>query len=287
MNSFKKLSLISAIALISGSALAMEAIDDQALSNATGQDGITMTITPPALLTWSTVLHDSDGFTGFTASAGAIDFGDPLSSGLNKSSLAVGAGGIVAVIDATGDVSAAAGNQASLNVAVSIPTGTVIHTGDLTVAHSNGLGAAVDTPTGVIMSDITITLGATTATLSLGNENAAAGQASMIRVVSSMTGGLSMANFALNDGGGAQTGGAFRAANIKMVDTTGTTNLAIDAKVDAIAGGLLVNLVTFGTGGVNTQITGLKFGNAGATAIGNVDVIGMALAGTTILIAGH
>ena len=69
------LATVLTLATIS-SAQALESMADEALSGATGQDGITIGITPPALMQFSVVIHDTDGFTGSTDS-GAFIFGDP------------------------------------------------------------------------------------------------------------------------------------------------------------------------------------------------------------------
>lgn len=289
MKNFSRLILASAIAM-SSAAFAMESMDESALSETTGQDGVTVEITP-GTLAFSTVIHDGNGWTGAT-SAGAIVIGDPLAGGvLTKTSVAVGGGGAIKLdIDATGDIDSGAATTPAVRVAVSVTgTGLVIHTGDISVAKSNGLGVAVGTPT-KFMNDMTISIGAgSLMNMYLGGESVTLADSGkhMIELNTSLSGGLSIANFALIDGGGSQTGGSIQASNIKMVDVTGGTNLAVDASVDVVATGLLATVNSLGTGGANIQVTGLKLGSAAATAIGNVDVIGLNLAGTTLKIYGH
>lgn len=288
MKNFSRLILASAIAM-SSAAFAMESMDESALSETTGQDGVTVDITP-GTLSFSTVIHDSDGWTGAT-SAGAIVIGNPVASGLTATSIAVGGGGAIKLdIDATGDIDSGAATTPAVRVAVSVTgTGLVIHTGDISVAKSNGLGVAVGTPT-KFMNDMTISIGAgSLMNMYLGGESVTLADSGkhMIELNTSLSNGLSIANFALIDGGGSQTGGSIQASNIKMVDVTGGTNLAVDASVDVVATGLLATVNSLGTGGANIQVTGLKLGSAAATAIGNVDVIGLNLAGTTLKIYGH
>lgn len=286
--------LLASLIGASSTAFALESMEDAALSEATGQDGITISITPPvAGIVFSTIIHDTD-----PAVDGAIIMGNPLSAaGHTATSITTPVGqSINMLIDATGDVDAGtAGNQASLQVNVVIPTGTIIHTGSISAAQSNGAGVAVTNQTAAIMDDLTITLGATTLAMTLGNEVATTGQ--MMRLTSTMTGGLSLANFALRDANGgngsaASGGSAIRATSINMNDTGAGANLAIDARIDVVPTGLQVNVVQLGTlaGGADALITGLRFGSTSAVdnvAIGNVDIVGLNLAGTLVKIAGH
>lgn len=284
MKHFAKLALVSAIAL-SSSAFAMEAMEDEALAETTGQDGVTISITPPSGgITMSTVIHDTDPTVD-----GAIVIGNPLAAGghtLTSVTTPVGQA-INVLIDATGDVdSGTGGSQAALLIGVSIPTGTVINTGSISAAQSNGAGVAVTNQTSAIMDNVAITLGATTLDMTLGNEVASGGQ--MMQLNTTMTGGLSLANFALRDANGGGTGGsAIRATNISINNAGASTDLAVNARIDVVPTGLQMNMVTLGTGGMDMSITGLKLGDTAAAAIGNVDVIGLNLAGTLIRVAGH
>ena len=293
MTHFNRLLLASLIAA-SSSAFALESLEDEALSQTTGQDGVTISITPPVGgIVFSTVIHDTD-----PATDGAIIIGDPLAvAGHDATSITTLPGqSINLVIDADGDIDAGTGgSQASLKINVVIPTGTVIHTGSVSAAQSNGPGALVTFQTTAIMDDLTINLGATTLAMTLGSEVAGTGQ--MMRLTSTMTGGLVLNNFALRDANGgnglaASGGSAIRATSITMNDAGVGTDLAIDARIDVVPTGLQVNVVNLGTlaGGMDVQLAGLKFGSTSlvdAPFIGNVDIIGLNLAGTLIKIAGH
>lgn len=296
MKHFAKLALVSAIAM-SSSAFAMEAMEDEALAEATGQDGVTISITPPAGgITMSTVIHDTDMWAAGTnpvyaagTGAGAIVIGNPISAaGHTATSITTGGSAITMDIDAAADVDGAgAGTGAALGIKVTLPT-TTINTGTISAAASNGQGAAITGQTGVIMDNLSIVLGGATLFMTLGNE-AAGGQ--MMRFGSTLTGGLTLNNFALKDAnGGGTDGSAIRATQIKVDDLgAANNNLAVDAKIDVVPQGLQVNLVTVGTGGMDIKIQALKFGDTTATApaIGNVDVIGLNLAGTVIGVRGH
>jgi len=75
MKMFTKLALVSSMA-ISANAMAMQSMDDAALSAATGQDGINIGIGISKVEIEKVLIHDNDGLTvgpaGGTATAGAI-----------------------------------------------------------------------------------------------------------------------------------------------------------------------------------------------------------------------
>lgn len=283
MKNAAKVILASCVAL-NATAFGMEALEDESLGEMTGQDGITISYTPAVGGTsFSTIIHDTD-----PAVDGAIIIGNPLSAaGHTATSISTPVGqSIDFVIDATGDIDGGtAGNQPALQVNVSIPNNTVINTGSISAAVSNGLGNAVTNQTGAILDNITLTLGATSLLLTLGNE-APGGQ--MIRLTTSMAAGLNIANFAFKDANGGGTGGSgFRATSIQL-DNAGASNaLDVDFRIDLIPTGMQTSVVTFGTGGSDIKISGLKLGDTTATAIGNVDVVGLNLSGATIRISGH
>ena len=75
MKMFTKLALVSSMA-ISANAMAMQSMDDAALSAATGQDGINIGIGISKIEIDKVLIHDNDGLTnttlGGTSTAGAI-----------------------------------------------------------------------------------------------------------------------------------------------------------------------------------------------------------------------
>lgn len=314
MTGFKKLALISAVALVSGSAFALEAVDDSTLSETTGQDGVTLGITlPSGGLSFSAILHDSDGFTSYTTSAGAIVVGDPRAAGGSfvKAKLA-STGEIQLNIDATGDVdTVAANNQAAVRINVNLTSALTFTTGTLSVAKSNGLGVALNTSpvdqTNPFMNSMDITVGSgSLMNIFLGNEP---NGGHMIDINTTLTGGLTISNFSLNDTGGAVRGGSIAVTTIKMCDTDatatcGTTNLQVKANVDIAStttaptspnpptdGGLILTLSQVGlsgaSGGLDAEMTEVKLGSSLTPAIGNIDIVGLNLAGTAIRIVGH
>lgn len=288
MTHFNRLLLASLIAA-SSSAFAMESLEDEVLSDTTGQTGVTIGITPPNL-SFSVVIHDTDGIPVTQPNSGAIVMGDPYTTPLarTKTQLAF-TGEVVVLIDATGDHNGAvAGGTPMLRANVAIP-GMTLHTGDIYVADTDATGtlAGFDglraTATANILSDITVTMGATTLNFELGSEN----QGSMIKINTSMATGLSIAGIALSDAGGAQTGGAFR-TDMTIKDNNAAA-LTVVADVDFIATGMRVNLTQFGhaTNGADIRLSNLKFGDGAAPVIGNVDIVGLNMNNTAIRIAGH
>lgn len=295
MKNITGLILASSLA-ISASAFGLESLEDEALGTMTGQDGITVSYTPAAGgISFSTILHDADAWAAGVSpaypagqGAGAIILGNPLGVGGHTATSIVPPAGqsITAVIDATGDINnVAAGSQAAMMINISIPANTVINTGSISVAQSNGLGNAVTNQTSAIMDNIAITLGATSLVLTLGNE-AAGGQ--MMQFATTMTSGLNIANFILRDANGGGTGGSgFRATSIQL-DNAGASNaLDVDLRIDLTASGLTTSIVTMGTGGADLKIAGLRLGDSTAPAIGNVDVVGLNMNGAVVTISGH
>lgn len=294
MKLFPQLALVSAIA-ISGNAFAMEALNDATLSNTTGQDGITIAIKPPTkqfdartgttyfpnaggatagfagvLDVASVRIHDKDGYNG-SNSAGAIV--------LDGFSLA-GSQPIIVKIDADGGASGAA---PLLNVNVDLPDVLVIRTGDISVAASNGIGAALGTQSAVILDSMDIVMGQASMNIQLGNEaqlsNSGTGTA-MINFAGNIDGGLQINNLKLND---ANSGGSISVDNITLIDTAGTA-LTLDASINVVAGGLEVRS---GGAPIDIRMSGVTLGDATAVSLGDVELVGVDAAGTMLTISGH
>lgn len=148
-------------------AWSMDEMTDSQLSTTTGQDGITVLIAPPkltaaqqsvagqpvltqtnGLIVGAAILHDKDGFTGYT-SAGALVFGDA------KQANAANAVGIqsgvyastpikMTIDSSNGKVATGLGGTLPvLNVNVALPTDLLIRTGDVSLDVSSRSGIAV------------------------------------------------------------------------------------------------------------------------------------------------
>lgn len=280
---FKKLALVTAMAMLPMSAMAVDVLDDATMSGVTGQDGIRVTM--DLNLNTNVLVHDLDGFTDTSGNvrtfAGAI-----VITGMGFVS---GPGGITLDIDA-GDSLQNGGDATTptLNIQVNIPDGTTLTTGAISVANSNRDDAAWGfealTNTANIIETSTITLNNTDLNIQLGNEP----QGYMILLDTVMTGGLTVTGFALND---VSSGGAIGAGTI-TVKNNGDANLDITAGIDVTATGLLVDLAAFGdAGGADVRVERLYLGSPdifglGTSYVGDLEVQGLTLTGA-INISGH
>jgi hypothetical protein len=286
--SFKKLLLSTAIATASTASFAMEAMDDSSLSETTGQDGLTVIITPNAsaannVITSDIYLHDRDGVSGISTTSGSIVI-DGFALDLNGvNSVAGNVSAISLWIDATGDHNGATiGGSAMLNIGVTLPASTTISTGTILVGASLATSFGAGAPTGqeTVLSNMNITLvGQTSFNIQLGQEE----QGAMIKFSTSITNGIVINNFALED---ANSGGSINAVRVAIEDNGGA-NLTTSVNVDAASNGLILTLTGLGhsTGGLDLAMSDVGLGTT--TSIGDVEVVGLNLNGTTIRILGH
>ncbi|ENU32639.1 putative pilus system protein FilA [Acinetobacter parvus] len=273
MKMFTKLALVSSMA-ISANAMAMQSMDDAALSAATGQDGINIGIGISKIEIAKVLVHDNDGlvYSGTAPTAGQAGFGGTGNAGaiVIKSN---GAGktatnGIVieAPVNAAGDAydttrklpsgllaelaidtdagradsATTTGNTAFLNVAAKV-SGLDIYIGEIGISASNAVPAAGAT---------TIRRGAAEAnnynkilsglTLKTGKMDAniqlgAAPQGAMIMLSTTMTGGLTIENLGIV---GAKSG----AAVAPGVNTTTDGQISIGSIKIANASGTDLNI---------------------------------------------
>lgn len=291
MNHLASWALASTLTVFSASALALEALEDDVLATTTGQDGVTLSLgssTAATMIPFSTVIHDGNGITGATT-PGALVIGRPLPAGDHiVSSITIPSGQFINVLlDATADVDTVlAGNQPALGINISIPSGTVLHTGTLSVARSNGGGVAITNQSNVIMNDLAITLGATTLSVTLGNE---ANNGQMMRLSTNMTSGLALSNVAVRDASAVGANGvAIRASSIQIDNAGASTALDADIKVDVIATGLQATVVSLGgAGGADIRINDMRLGDTASTSLGTLNISGLNVTGATLRIYGH
>lgn len=297
---FKKLALVTAMFAATSGAYAMEAMDDESMAAATGQDGITIGITVPNL-TLSQIIHDRNGLaSAATPTAGAIT--------IDNMSINTNGGEIVLTIDAEGNNAAA--NTAYLNINVALPNNLVINTGALGVAESgitiDGTGELTSFGTlgtkYAIMDSQTITLGATSMNIQLGNEvqtytMGATTKTAMILLSTSMTGGLTIGTSAagvysgglsLIDGSSGET---ISVGRMRLRDD-GAPNLTVGSVgVNVEAGGLVIDIASIGSGtGLYQSMERVALGDATAAGngyLGDIEVLGLQLSGTSIRISGH
>lgn len=282
MKLFTKLALVSAVAM-SSNAMAMQAMDDAALSATTGQDGISIGIDASKVEIAKLHVFDGDGLavnptTGGTGKAGAITLNNVVVTKTGTGNLAD------LVIDTDGGATAGATGTPFLNVAAAI-SALKIELGKIEVNNVTGSAGAYkpDAGSAEILSGLTVNVGATTANIQLGNTP----QGAMIKLNGSMIGGLSISNLALKDASAAG-GGYIVLGGIKVTDN-GSENLALDADVAVTTKGLAVTAMK-STTGTDIYLTKVVLGGGtgfvpgtpgtpgtgtGSGSIGDVAITGM------------
>ena len=309
MKMFTKLALVSSMA-ISANAMAMQSMDDAALSAATGQDGINIGIGISKIEIEKVLIHDNDGLAGAAANAGAIVIqGNGLAaSATNLNST----NGIVItapmlnattvdnsralashnLADLTIDTDKGTGaNGAFLNVAAAV-SGLDIYIGEIGVSGSNAASTTVrrgndTTNYNAILSGLTIKTGLTNANIQLG----AAPQGAMIVLNTTMQGGLEIKNLGIVDSStksgtadgttGNRAAGQIFLESIKVSDAN-AANLTVKAAVSVVGkedtnNGYLRIITGSGatTPKTDMYIKGVHLGSQTAASIGDVEVQGL------------
>jgi hypothetical protein len=241
MKLFTKLALVSAVA-VSSNAMALQAMDDAALSATTGQDGINVGIDATKIEIAKLHVFDGDGLavnptTGGSGKAGAITLNNVVITKTGTGNLAD------LVIDTDGSATAGATGKPFLNVAAAI-SALKIDLGKIEVNNVTGTAGAYkpDAGSAEILSGLTVNVGATTANIQLGNTP----QGAMIKLNGSMIGGLQISNLALKDASTAG-GGYIVLGGVKVTDS-GSANLALDADIAVTPTGLAVTAMKSATG---------------------------------------
>lgn len=308
MKLFTKVALVSAVA-ISSNAMAMQAMDDTALSATTGQDGITIGVDISKIDIAKLHVFDGDGLpVDATAPAtgqvpgktGAITLNNVVvtknASGLTSNNLAD------LVIDTDGGTGTTP--QPFLNIAAQVG-GLDIKLGKIEVNDASGSAGAykVGTASAEILSGLSLSTGKLTANIQLGNTP----QGAMIKLNGAMTGGLTISNLAIKDA--STTGGGYISLGSIKVNDTGKNDLAMDADIAVKPEGLAITALknAAGTDIYIKQVVlgggaGFKAPTGGAAAIlgtgtgsgsiGDVAISGMKISnaggtGAVIKISGH
>ncbi|WP_445116402.1 putative pilus system protein FilA [Acinetobacter sp. WZC-1] len=303
MKLFTQLALVSAVA-ISSNAMALQAMDDSALSATTGQDGISIGIGISKVQIDNLNVFDGDGLAttagtppvSTAGAAGAINLTDVVvSAPLNAAGTGPDTTRMLASHNlADLKIDTDGGNGAPfLNVAAAV-SGLDIHLGPIYVAE-----ATQDSTTGLytadtgasstraeILSGLSLKTGITTANIQLGNTP----QGAMIKLDGSMIGGLEISNLSLKDAS-AGGGGSIVMGKIKVNDT-GSTDLALNADVAVRPEGLQITAMK---NAQDIYIQNIRLGSASSSSIGDVQVSGLKVfngatgtnPGAIITIAGH
>jgi hypothetical protein len=309
MKLFTKVALVSAIA-ISGNAMAMQAMDDGALSSATGQDGISIALNTTGITIGKLLVHDNDGLTEATGAAvGAVANNYLQAAGGTDTAGAIVISDISVAKAATGtslpgttlasihiDTDAGAtGTEPFLNVGV-ILDALHIEVGSIAVGSSNAAvvgarrGATNETK---ILSGYTDTdkieidlVGASKLNIQLGH----APQGAMIKANGTIAGGIKLSNVAVVDAAG---GGAIGIDGI-AITTAGSNNLVVNTDISATANGLVIS----GTGSNDIYLSAVRFGSAtdigtatstigSAASIGSVEIQALDMGTSSIVVRGH
>lgn len=325
MKMFTKLALVSSMA-ISANAMAMQSMDDAALSAATGQDGINIGIGISKIEIEKVLIHDNDGLGGTATNAGAIVIQANGTGATTANGIVITAPMLNAttvdnsrallshnLADLTIDTDKGTGtNGAFLNVAAAV-SGLDIYIGEIGVSGSNAVGSTVRRGNDAanynkILSGLTIKTGIMNANIQLG----AAPQGAMIVLNTTMQGGLEIKDLGIVDSStktgtgdgttGNRAAGQIYLDSIKVSDAS-ATNLTINAAVSVVGkedtnNGYL-RIVT-GSGATTPKtdmyIKGVHLGSQAAGSIGDVEVQGMQtyyfngtsnIAGSVITISGH
>ncbi|HQV25619.1 MAG TPA: pilus assembly protein FilA, partial [Acinetobacter sp.] len=311
-------------------------MDDAALGATTGQDGINIGLGISAVTIEKVLIHDNDGLLaagaagdmgfGGTSTAGAIVIkangsGTTATNGIvitaNTAALLPSHNLADIVIDT--DAGSSTGNTAFLNVAAKV-SGLNIAIGEIGVSESSavpGVGATTirrgndATNYNKILSGLTLTTGQMTANVQLG----AAPQGAMIKLDSTMTGGLTISNLGIYDSSTIGTAhynaagttvtstlaGEIRLDSIKLANAGGA-DLTVQADISVVGEAVLgdktgyLQIKTMKTP-TDAYVAGVHLGSATAGSIGDIEVQGMqvynggapsaANAGAVIKISGH
>ena len=321
MKTFTKLALVSSMAL-SANAFAMQAMDDSALSATTGQDGLSIGIGISKIEIEKLFIHDNDGLNGTIDNAGAIVIkGNGIAGDANEFGIVVGAnyddGGDylldsrnLADLKIDSDAGAGGGNTAFINIAADV-SGLDIKIGEIGVTASGVQGSAsttstlrrggVDSNYNAIISGLSLKTGPMSANIQLG----AAPQGAMIKLNTTMIGGLEINNLGILDN---STASAERAAgeifieSIKIADAD-ANDLTITQDVRVMGASVsnpddkgYIQMISHG-GAKDHYVQGVHLGSRDAASIGDVEIQGMQtyfspaagqyLPGAVITIRGH
>ena len=314
MKMFTKLALVSSMA-ISANAMAMQAMDDAALSSATGQDGINIGIgagtnadlatfmgTPVAvtkgILVEDLYVHDNDGLAA-TAAFNGVNLGGKATPGaIHIDGLGLQATAGADNFDGTAstnllnlkidtDAGDAAAGGAFLNIGANVAA-LRVKVGAISIGAS---GAAPDLAsanirrgtTGTenqILTGLTLDMGKVAANVQLG----ATPQGAMVLVKSSLS-GLNITNLGINDAAG---GGQIYLDGLHV---RGAGGGAIDVDLGISVKSTGLEITNNSAAGNDIYVKAVRLGAAatGSTnaSIGDVEVQGLKLGQTKITIAGH
>lgn len=243
MKEFKKIALAAAVcAALPVSGFAMEAMEDDALSAVTGQDGITISMT--SVGAFDIFVADGDAFTGNVGTLG----------GIYIDNFDTGAGATTIVIDSDND---------TIQANISLGAGTIA-LGNISAAASATAG-----PGATLISMGSLTHTGININVQLGAQD----QGNFAEFSGTITGGITLTGFTINDtnGGGAIT------VDVQMDDAgAANTDLTLSGALNVDANGLQLT----GLPSVDLSLNNLNVGGTGD--IGDITIIGLTTPDITI-----
>lgn len=252
---------------------AMQALNDDMLSHATGQDGITLTMEnsgTSARVIWT----DNDGWSGLAQTAGSVVFGD----GTAVSNFRISGGKTVITMDADGN-----GTNAFLNINIDLPDNLKVNTGNIYVAGKDSTGIINQTK---ILGDTEIELSGLNINAQLGN----APQGNLLNFSGVINSGIRVNNFSLVDGSTSSLGNEYGIGIGQItIRDHGGSNLTLDnIGVSVTSNGLLID-TSHATNKVDFLLSDVRVGSlsGSAPAIGGISVLGVDMNSLSMTISGH
>lgn len=284
---FAAFSGIPLLVLALSTASAVETLDDTGLAAASGRDGIAIALDVD--LTTDIVIHDTDGINVDGLSgygyAGAVVIQD-LSINATNGTADIADGILIRLAFDDRDADAPA-----LDVDLHMPGTVIIETGTLGMANSRrdggagrdartvrGIDGAVTAPW---MDSAQIILGGARAHLRLARE----GEGARIALYAELINGVVINNIAIND---VTSGGSIGADQITLVDTGGK-DLTVRAGLTVTGEGegaieLLLTQIGSFANSIDVSLKRLYLGSVSAGYIGDIDILGLSMNGTTVAV---
>lgn len=306
MKLFTQIALVSAIA-VSGNAMALQAMDDADLSSTTGQDGIDLTIKTTGISIAKLLIHDNDGLDSGVTTNGGLSLGGTGIAGdyttgaagaivVNGVTLGVSAtqanpafGGNLAEITIDTDSGTGGGATGSAFLNINAKTnGIDVGVGSIGVAKSNTIASIVGARRGIvagsettIISGLNLTVGSSELNIQLGAQP----QGALIVANAVIQGGITISSLNILDN--SVGGGAIAIGGLKITSAN-SANLSVNTKIGVLApvagvttGGLTIS----STGSNDIYIGSIALGNS--NSIGSVEIQGLDMGTSSILVSGH
>lgn len=280
---YMKSIIMAHLFMATSSVFAMQAMNDIDLGQATGQDGVTISLTTPGVSA-RVIWHDNDGWSDrvIGANAGSVSFGE----GTAATNFRLSGGTTVINVDADGGAGIAPVNGPMLNIEIDLPDDLDINTGNVYVSARNGSGVLTNSIR--IMNDMKIELHGLKINVQLGSE----AQGDMFNISGVVQSGIRIHNFALLDGSSSTLTdfNGIGSSLIVLKDSSGSDLTINKIGVNVALTGLKVEVADLNGGnGIDVQVHDLRLGDLSAASVkmGDAELRGLKLDGTMLTIRGH